>query len=220
MRQEKIKLTRPELKRQRDILARYQRFLPTLKLKHQLLQQSLLEAERHLQAAETELTTCDREVLAMGTLNELPTGLMLESLSMPIAVSTAERNVAGVKIPVFEQATFPAPEYSAMFTPPYVDELLARQIRSAEARLKREARLRGWQALRREFARVNQRLNLFEKVIIPQTRDAIHRIRIFLGDEQTAAVGRAKLARTKQMKKREKARAASMNTAMIAKVGP
>jgi V/A-type H+/Na+-transporting ATPase subunit D len=208
MSQAKIKMTRPELKRQRDILARYQRFLPTLKLKHQLLQQSLLEAERHLHAAETRLNACNEAVLAMGILSDLPNGLMLETLSTPIEVHTGERNVAGVKIPVFEGATFRAPNYSAMFTPPYVDELLSRCISRTEAGLERDARRLGWQALRREFARVNQRLNLFEKVIIPQTTDAIRRIRIYLGDEQTAAVGRAKLARTKQMKKREKAKAA------------
>lgn len=208
MSQAKVKMTRPELKRQRDILARYQRFLPTLKLKHQLLQQSLLEAERHLHAAETRLNACSESVLAMGALNDLPKGLMLETLSTPIAVHTGERNVAGVKIPVFERATFPEPDYSAMFTPPYVDELLSRYILRTEAGLERDARRLGWQALRREFARVNQRLNLFEKVIIPQTTTAIHRIRIYLGDEQTAAVGRAKLARTKQLQKREKAKAA------------
>jgi V/A-type H+-transporting ATPase subunit D len=40
-------------------------------------------------------------------------------------------------------------------------------------------------------------VNLFEKVKIPEARDNIRRIRIFLGDQQTAAVARAKLAKAK-----------------------
>ena len=47
------------------------------------------------------------------------------------------------------------------------------------------------------MARVIQRVNLFEKIMIPQDRDAIRRIRIKLGDEMAAAVGRAKIAKGK-----------------------
>ena len=203
MRTQKIKLSRPELKRQRDTLARYERFLPTLKLKHQLLQQSLVDAEKDLRRAQERLQSTERAVSDMGLLAELPTGVDLTTLSTPVEVTMHERNVAGVKIPVFDAARFPEPSYSALFTPPFVDALLSRWRNRTVAILQRDAELERWNALRREFARVNQRLNLFEKVVIPQTKDAIHRIRIYLGDEQTAAVGRAKLTRGKQLKKRK-----------------
>ncbi|MBN2529810.1 MAG: V-type ATP synthase subunit D [Deltaproteobacteria bacterium] len=206
MKADKVKLTRPELKRQRDTLARYERFLPTLKLKHQLLQQSLLDAERDLQRANAQLASREDAVSALRPLNDLPSCIDLEALSTPVDVTMVEKNVAGVKIPLFKTAQFPTPEYSALFTPPYVDALLERLTERTKVRLQRDAEQERWNALRREFARVNQRLNLFEKVVIPKTKSAIHRIRIYLGDEQTAAVGRAKLARTKQLKKRRAAR--------------
>lgn len=205
MRALKVKLSRPELKRQRDTLARYERFLPTLKLKHQLLQQSLVEAERDLRTAETRLITSAQAVSDMGSLSALPSGIDLKAMTTPVAVDTHERNVAGVKIPVFDAAHFSKPDYSTLFTPPFVDVLLARWKTRTVATLKRDAELERWHALRREFTRVNQRLNLFEKVVIPQTKAAIHRIRIYLGDAQTAAVGRAKLSRGKQLKKRQSA---------------
>jgi V/A-type H+-transporting ATPase subunit D len=46
-----------------------------------------------------------------------------------------------------------------------------------------------------------QRVNLFEKKLIPELRENIRRIKIFLGDDETAAVGRAKLAKGKLVQK-------------------
>ncbi len=51
--------------------------------------------------------------------------------------------------------------------------------------------------LRRELTRIVQRVNLFEKIMIPDAREAIRRIRIKLGDEMTDAVGRSKIAKKK-----------------------
>ena len=51
--------------------------------------------------------------------------------------------------------------------------------------------------LGRELTKIVQRVNLFEKVKIPEAKENIRRIRIQLGDEMTAAVGRAKIAKNK-----------------------
>jgi V/A-type H+-transporting ATPase subunit D len=53
------------------------------------------------------------------------------------------------------------------------------------------------QLLAEELRLTSQRVNLFEKVMIPRTLDNIRVIRIALGDAQTAAVARAKLAKNK-----------------------
>jgi len=42
-----------------------------------------------------------------------------------------------------------------------------------------------------------ERVNLFEKIKIPEALEAIRVIRIHLGDEMTAGVGRAKIAKAK-----------------------
>ena len=46
-----------------------------------------------------------------------------------------------------------------------------------------------------ELRTTSQRVNLFEKVKIPECKENIRVIKIFLGDEQTAAVARGKLAK-------------------------
>jgi V/A-type H+/Na+-transporting ATPase subunit B len=70
----------------------------------------------------------------------------------------------------------------------------------------------GEQLLQGELSRVIQRVNLFEKIMIPKDRDAIRRIRIKLGDEMAAAVGRAKIAKGKLAKVLEEASLSAAST--------
>jgi V/A-type H+-transporting ATPase subunit D len=51
--------------------------------------------------------------------------------------------------------------------------------------------------LGRELRTTSQRVNLFEKVKIPETKENIRRIGIYIGDQQTAAVVRGKIAKKK-----------------------
>jgi V/A-type H+/Na+-transporting ATPase subunit D len=200
----KFKLSRPELRRQRDTLARYERYLPTLKLKQQQLQISVLEtADQHRRiggavAARQAQVDAYRAILADNA------GFDFKAVVEPSQVVTRQTNVAGVKLPVFEDALFPEPDYSLFSTPAWVDRAVA-DLRGLN-RLRAEQGIIAEQlgTLHRELMRINQRLNLFEKVMIPRCRAAIRAIRIYLGDEQTAAVGRAKIAKTKQAEKRVK----------------
>ena len=51
--------------------------------------------------------------------------------------------------------------------------------------------------LSKELRTTTQRVNLFEKVKIPETKANIKRIGIFLGDEQVNAVVRSKISKKK-----------------------
>jgi vacuolar-type H+-ATPase subunit D/Vma8 len=51
--------------------------------------------------------------------------------------------------------------------------------------------------LSQELRTTSQRVNLFEKVKIPETKANIKKIGIFLGDEQVAAVVRSKISKKK-----------------------
>ena len=48
-----------------------------------------------------------------------------------------------------------------------------------------------------ELRTTSQRVNLFEKVKIPECRENIRVIKIAIGDEQTAAVTRGKIAKSR-----------------------
>ena len=193
----KIKLTRPELKRYRDALARYSRYLPMLKLKQQQLQLTLRDVARKRR----ELKQLAYEAMAnfrrYETVLADRAGLDVRRLAEPAETRTSSANIAGVEIPVFESVTFPAAEYSLFGTPPWVDQALADLREVNRRRVMLEVLQRQEDLLQQELARIIQRVNLFEKVKIPEAREAIRVIRIKLGDEMTAAVGRAKIAKNK-----------------------
>jgi len=193
----KLKLTRPELKRQRDALVRFERYLPMLKLKQQQLQLTLRDvAARHAAAAEAAEAARRTFNAYRAVLNDRA-GVNVDALAKPAEVRTGTVNIAGVTVPTFEGVVFPTPVYSLFATPAWVDRALAdlRDLRRREAELHVIQEQYG--RLHRELVKIIQRVNLFEKIKIPEASEAIRRIRIRLGDEMTAAVGRAKIAKSK-----------------------
>jgi V/A-type H+/Na+-transporting ATPase subunit D len=197
----KIKLTRPELKRYRDALARFERYLPMLKLKQQQLQLTIRDVNKQQAAAREEHDAADAKVSQYRAILADPAGVDLPGLATCESIETSETNVAGVNIPVFKGVTFAAAVYSLFGTPPWVDAALLdlRDLNSRKANL--DVLSRQQELLQRELTKIVQRVNLFEKVKIPECREAIRVIRIKLGDEMTAAVGRGKIAKAKLAEK-------------------
>ena len=193
----KVKLTRPELKRQRDALTRFARYLPMLKLKQQQLQLTVREVARERREARAETRAARERLDPYRRVLRDPAGVDVEKLAVPEQVLTREENVAGVRVPVFDSVTFAPAAYSLFGTPPWVDRTLVdlRDINQRQA--KAEVFDRQYEILSAALIKIVQRVNLFEKILIPQAQEAIRVIRIHLGDEQTAAVGRAKLAKAK-----------------------
>ena len=193
----KIKRTRLELKRQRDDLERFERYLPMLKLKQQQLQVALNELRT--QFGEVRLATERAQATVDGYKAVLadPAGVDVAALATCAEIRTTEDNVAGVNVPVFEGVTFPEASYSLFGTPPWVDRALVDHRELSRCRAHLETLQRRYELIDRELTRVIQRVNLFEKVKIPACQEAIRVIRIALGDEMTAAVVRAKIAKVK-----------------------
>jgi V/A-type H+-transporting ATPase subunit D len=192
----KIKLTKGELKRQRDALRQYERYLPTLQLKKQQLQ---IEIQRQLAIRDEKRASEAAKQAAV----ELWAGLLAEpdvnigSWVAPQQVLTDSRNIAGVDLPVFNRVEFGLAEYDLFITPLWVD--LAIQALRALVWLRAEIEVleKGIAILRRELRITAQRVNLFEKVKIPESREAIRRIKIYIGDQTANAVGRSKIAKRK-----------------------
>jgi V/A-type H+-transporting ATPase subunit D len=194
---EKIRLTRPELKRQRDALARFERYLPMLKLKQQQLQLTMRQIERERQRAiKAEANAREKFEKYQVVMNDIA-GINVHELASCKEIRTSSSNIAGVNIPVFEDVVFPQARYSLFATPVWVDIALAdlREVNKRKARL--NILQQQYKLLQKELTKIVQRVNLFEKVKIPEARENIRRIRIQLGDEITSAVGRAKIAKNK-----------------------
>lgn len=198
----KIKPTWAELRQQRSALERFELFLPLLQLKQRQLQSAILETDGEYQELKEAADIIAENISAYSAVLNDISGVNIDALSEPEDVKTVRINAAGVKVPVFESAEFPRAEYSLFTTPPWVDRALADHRKKNLHRVKLEILEQKLALLQAELKKVMQRVNLFEKIIIPEARENIRRIRIVLSDRMTAAVARAKFAKEK-MEERE-----------------
>jgi V/A-type H+-transporting ATPase subunit D len=191
----KIKHTKTELKAQRDALARFRRYLPTLELKKQQLQLEMRRMQTALEQKEQELARLLDGLASWRRLFAEDPGL---AGALRIGrLQTGEANIAGVPIPLLQDVTFERRPVDLFLTPPWVDDALALLEQVARLRLEADTIREGIRLLAEELRVTSQRVNLFEKVKIPEAAENIRVIRIFLGDMDTAAVARAKIAKTK-----------------------
>ena len=197
----KIKLTRPELKRQRDTLTRFQRYLPMLKLKQQQLQSRIREIQQKYRKIQVDTETAQQKFDAYSGVTADTAGVNFPELSACSEIKSSRTNIAGVNIPVFDGVEFPEINYSLFGTPAWVDTALLdlRTVNEFKAELKIVQEQHD--LLQKELTKIVQRVNLFDKVKIPEAKEIIRVIRIKLGDEMTAAVGRGKIAKGKISKK-------------------
>ena len=191
----KITKTKKMLKSQRAALRRFQHFLPVLELKKNQLQIEVRTLDQSLREKERE----EREVMervepwvaVLGEDVDLPSYLTVEDVRVGAA------NIAGVRIPVLDEVVTRQAPVDYFATPPWIDDAIDAirtlvGLRVEQSVLNEQKRL-----LNEELRITSQRVNLFEKVKIPETRENIRVIRIGLGDAQTAGVGRAKIAKHK-----------------------
>lgn len=196
-----VKLTKNELKNQKDQLKQFCRYLPTLTLKKQQLQIVIMQiyAElRDLSSQRAKMIGDLDDWVAVFAENQLfDEEKRLEKLVVPDSVIHDTSNIAGVNIPVFKDLSFKDIEYDVADYPLWVDTAVIklREIARLDALVKtlnEQLRL-----IDKELRTTSQRVNLFEKVKIPEARENIRKIEIFLGDQQTAAVVRGKIAKSK-----------------------
>ncbi|HSV56601.1 MAG TPA: V-type ATP synthase subunit D [Magnetospirillaceae bacterium] len=196
----KIKLTKNELKKQKDALKMYKRYLPTLQLKKQQLQTEIrgIEAKASARAAERERLMAEFRVWIAVFGEE--DAVRADSGSWLLSVReirTTTGNIAGVEIPVYAGSDFDLADYDLFLRPLWIDKALERLKAMLELDLEIMVLQEQIARLARELRITTQRVNLFEKVKIPETGANIKRIRIYLGDQQTAQVVRGKIAKRK-----------------------
>ena len=200
----RIRLTKTELKAQTDALKRFQRFLPMLQLKKQQLQAEIagiVSKAEETRAQETAVRVAlDRWVGLFATDESLIAGLVKVK-----DIRTGTANIAGVTIPTFESIETDVRAVDAWATPAWVDDAVEATTKILSLQCKRAIYEEQRRLVAEELQLTSQRVNLFEKVKIPDCKEAIRVIKIALGDEQTAAVTRGKIAKSRVPKEDEAA---------------
>ncbi len=196
-----VKLTKNELKVQKDRLKQFQRYLPTLQLKKQQLQAVVMQVTAQLEQVEQQrraaVAGLDDWVAVFAENDSFPADKQLETLIRPRSVVCGQENIAGVTVPVFQELTFEDIQYDVADYPLWVDTAAVRLREIAALDAMAKTLRRRVELLEHELRSTAQRVNLFEKVKIPEAKENIRVIGIYLGDQQTSAVVRGKIAKKK-----------------------
>ena len=190
-----IKLTKNEQKKQKDALKRFTRYLPTLMLKKQQLQLVIRGLEADVKAKQDERKVLEGEIQSW--VDVFGEEVEFDKLVRIKYLETEEGNIAGVDIPVFKGIEFEQIEYDLFRQPLWVDAAVEKvsKLLACDEELKIIAKQ--LELLDAELRVTSQRVNLFEKVKIPEAKENIRVIQVFIGDQQTAAVVRGKIAKKK-----------------------
>jgi len=197
---ETIKFTKNSLRQQEARLKQLELYLPTLKLKKALLQVQISETKVELESTISELAKAKDQVLLFSNLLD---ETFIKKFAQIKHVSKKYENIAGVEIPVFENVLFNEVFYFLFDSPIWWDSAILKIRELVAVREKMHVIEEKKRVLEKEWHEISIRVNLFEKVLIPTALVNIKKIRIFLGDQELAAVAQAKIAKAKILRGKE-----------------
>jgi V/A-type H+-transporting ATPase subunit D len=195
----RLALSKSSLSVQNRRLKTFVRYLPSLDLKRRQLIAERSKAARAIKATEAEIAGLRQKVeegLPMGSNEEVN----IENLVHISRVDLGEENVMGVRLPLVREVELKRADYALLAKPEWVDNFAWRMEEMLQLRVRIQVERRSLALLDEAVRTITQRVNLFDKVLIPQARDNIRRIQIFLADGERAAVVRAKIAKGKRLR--------------------
>jgi V/A-type H+-transporting ATPase subunit D len=173
-----------------------------LQLKKQQLQTVIMQVEAELAQKKEEYAEMigglDDWIAVFSENGLFADEKKLENLVKPDRVVCTDSNIAGTVVPVFNELTFKDISYDVADYPLWVDEAIVRMREIARLNVLMQTLKKQSELLGRELRLTSQRVNLFEKVKIPEAKENIRVIEIYLGDQQTSAVVRGKIAKGKR----------------------
>ncbi|MBV1788984.1 V-type ATP synthase subunit D [Marinobacterium sp. D7] len=195
----KLALNKSSLHRESRRLKAFRQFVPALDLKRKQILAARQQSRRLITAQQGELADISAQVA-----DQLPmlaqSGLDLHQLVQVVGVRVEQVNLVGIELPLLQGIDIDRHQHSRLALPAWVD----RALDLAERRLQLELACRVEQErlsrLEAALRKTTQRLNLFDKVLIPRAERHIRRIRIALSDAERAGVVRAKIAKGKRLR--------------------
>ncbi len=196
----RLAFSKASLHKQGALLKRYRHYLPSLDLKRQQLMVEKAKAVKQLQATQ--------ELIEQGgqfVFDNLPmladSSIEIEHLINVKQVLVDQENVVGVGLPYLKNVDFEEQHYSFFCKPHWVDMTVLKLKEMLKLSIRLQIEQQRLDLLNQAVKKVTQRVNLFDKVLIPRAEQNIRKIRIFLSDTERAAVVRAKI--TKQKRSRD-----------------
>ncbi len=193
----RLQLNKSSLAREMAQLRTYERFLPSLDLKRQQLMAEKAKAVAAIAEMEAKVAglaqKVGRDVPMLGNAS-----VDLNGLVRLTDYQIGTENIVGTKLPILEKIEVEVRPYSPMAKPHWVDDVARLLHDMLEARLRVQVARQRVEALSKAVDVITQRLNLFDKVLIPTARANIKKIRIYLSDAEMASVVRSKISKRKR----------------------
>lgn len=192
-----VRMTKTELRDQQKKLDQLQKYLPTLQLKKALLQMEIQQVQQKIDQVQKVKKEKEKEILPLKKMLEEKIDCNPEKYTQIVHVNKHYENIAGVEAPSFESVTFCKSDYSLFDTPAWTDAVIEKKKEEISLSEELQVLEEKKRALQYELREVSIRVNLFEKVLIPRSKETIKKIHLFLGEQQLAAVAQAKVAKKK-----------------------
>ena len=206
----KLQLNKSALYRQTTQLKMYKQFLPSLDLKRQQLMAERKKAEKALEKTQAEVEEISKDIsrnLFMLSNDRVD----LTDLAVVKEAHIKEENLMGVHLPVLSSIKVEIRPYAFMGKPHWVDKVAVKLKQMIELRIRIQVQQQRVVLLNYAVQKITQRVNLFDKVLIPQAQERIKKIKIYLSDAERAQVVRAKISKNKRAKERKRAKEQSLS---------
>lgn len=193
----KLSLNKAALQKESGKLKRYQQYLPSLELKRQKLVVERAKGWSQFESTKQRIKQCQQTVA-----ESLPMianrDIELNNLVRVMSIELGKENIVGLNLPVLKKVELANKSYSPYLTPHWTDVVVLQLRLMLELQIQNRVEQQRLYLLNTAVKKVTQKVNLFDKVLIPTTRRNIQKIRIFLSDAERAGVVRAKM--TKQLR--------------------
>ncbi len=198
----KLQLNKSALSKETASLKTYKQFLPALDLKRQELMRQRAKAKLALAETKIELDKLSRTIA-----EEIPMlsndNVDLENLVKVKGVELGQENIMGAHMPLLQTVNIEVRAYSLLAKPHWVDGVAEKLKGLLTLQIRLQVEEKRLLLLDDAVRVITQRVNLFDKVLIPKTWNNIRRIKVHLSDSERAAVINAKLAKSKRLREHQ-----------------
>lgn len=195
----KVALNKSTLNKENGKVKAYKKFVPALDLKRKQLLVARAKARESLLKGTEELEALHREVSEqLPMLANFPGAV--DNLIDVQEIKVSQVNLVGLLLPEITSLKLAIKPYSFLTTDHWMDHLARLLIKATEIELQQKILNKRLELLDKGVQKTTQRLNLFDKVLIPRAQKNIRKIRIVLSDNERAAVVTSKIAKNKRLK--------------------
>lgn len=169
--------------------------LPILKNKESALRVEVINQKQVVKTLADQLEVLKpKENQLLPLIGRFPTRLIkIENYQV------SKKKIAGVTIPIFEHLEIQLDEILWHEAPHWYPDVMSFLEEKAQNLARYEISKKQLEILEQERKKTTQKVNLYEKVQIPELEDAIKKIKRFLEDEQNLSKAAQKMVKARKM---------------------